>query len=105
MKFKINDDEWEIRQISNEEMMAMVEENKDFTHGVTVYSQQKIFLNKLAPNKKRTLYHELTHLFLYEYGHNQFDEQSYSYEDVCEISASSHDIIHKIAEDYFRKGQ
>ena len=105
MKFKMNNDEWEIKEINNAEVNIMCgsDERETFTHGSTQYSDQVIYLNNEAPNKRKTLYHELTHCFMYEYGHNQH-EREYNNEDVCEICACSHDTIHKIVEDYFKEG-
>ena len=102
MKFKMNDSDWEIKEISNAEMNVLVSSDKQetFTHGTTQYDCNTIFINKETPNKKKTLYHELTHCFMYEYGHNQWNKE-FDNEDVCEIMASSHDMIHEIVEEYF----
>lgn len=102
MKFKINNSNWEIKEISNSEMNMMESSDlKDtFTHGTTQYDKNIIYLNKESANKRRTLYHELTHCFMYEFGHNQH-EKEFNHEDVCEICACSHDLIHEIAEQYF----
>lgn len=103
MKFKINNDEWEIKEISNADMNIMVSSDKKetFTHGTTQYDEFIIYLNREGKGKRKTLIHELTHCLLFEYGHNQ-GEKEFNYEDVCEISASFHDMIHKIVEDYFK---
>ena len=101
MKFKMNDNEWEIKEISNAEINDMFGEN-GYTDGVTNYTHHIIYINNDILDKKRTLYHELMHCFLYEYGHNQNADKSFSYDDVCEVSACSHDMIHKIVEDYFK---
>ena len=68
MKFIINNDEWEIREVNNAEMNIMCGSDKreTFTHGSTQYSDQVIYLNNEAPNKRKTLYHELTHCFMYD---------------------------------------
>ena len=104
MRFKINNHEWEIKEISNAEMNMVCSSDKreTFTHGTTQYSDMAIYLNEETKNKKTTLYHELCHCFMYEYGHNQWNKE-FNHEDVCEIVASCHDIIHKIAEDYFKE--
>lgn len=47
----------------------------------------------------KTLKHELTHVWLYEYGHNQ-EEKEFNNEDVCEIVASSNDFINEIVNQY-----
>lgn len=103
MRFEINNEKWKIKEISNAEMIELIGDNEAFTQGVTEYKSNVIYINKETPNKRRTLYHELTHLFMYEYGHNQFEDKKFNNEDVCEICANSHDIIHKIVEDYFKR--
>lgn len=98
MKFKINNTEWEIQEVEKDKMTC---ESSEWTQGLTVYLEQKILLLKGQPNIKRTLKHELTHVWLYEYGHNQHNEnKKYDYEDVCEIVASSNDFINEIVEQY-----
>ena len=103
MKFKMNGREWTIEVISNAEMNILCGSDlrETFTHGSTQYSELVIYLNEAAPDKRKILYHELTHCFMYEFGHNQHQKE-FNNEDVCEISACSHDIIHKIVEDYFK---
>lgn len=101
MKFKINNTEWEIEEVEKDKMTC---ESSEWTQGLTVYLEQKILLLKGQPNIERTLKHELTHVWLYEYGHNQHDEdKKYSYEDVCEIVASSNDFINEVVEKYIAK--
>lgn len=102
MKFEMNNSKWEIKEITNDKMKEYADSDlkNTFTHGITVYSENMIYINKLSPNKKRTLYHELVHCYTYEFGFNPFDKQ-FSLEDVCEISASSSDIVNKIIQDYF----
>lgn len=98
MKFKINNTEWTIEEVDeatiNNEMKA------DGTLGVTIYKTQTIMLLKDQANIIKTLKHELTHVWLYEYGHNQNDDKTFSYEDVCEVVASSNDFINEIVEQY-----
>lgn len=50
----------------------------------------------------KTLKHELTHVWLYEYEHNQ-DEKEFNNEDVCEIVACSNDFINEVVEKYITK--
>lgn len=47
----------------------------------------------------RTLKHELVHVWLWEYGHNQH-EKEFNSEDVCEIVASSNDFVNEVVEQY-----
>lgn len=39
-------------------------------------------------------------MWLYEYGHNQNEDKTFSYEDVCEIVASINDFINEIVNQY-----
>lgn len=101
MKFKINNTEWTIEEV--DEATINNEMKSDGTLGVTIYNTQKIMLLKDQANIIKTLKHELTHVWMYEYGHNQNDNKTFSYEDVCEIVASSNDFINEIVEQYKEK--
>ena len=76
-------------------------DNVIYCFGLTRYSKQTIYLNEelCEEVKKQTLYHELMHCYIWSYIHcfNEIGEEA-----ICDISANSHDIIHKIAEDYFK---
>lgn len=102
MKFKINGTEWTIEEV--DEATINNEMKQDGTLGVTIYAPQKIMLLREQANIIKTLKHELTHVWLYEYGHNQNDDKLFSYEDVCEIVASSNYFINKIIEKYSEVG-
>lgn len=99
----LNGSIWEIKMISNDEMMSRVNNMEGFTHGLTEYSQNIIYINESTPAIKRALYHELLHCWLYEHGHNQFEGKRFNNEDLCEISACSHDIIDELAKDFLAK--
>ena len=101
MKFKINNTEWNIKEV-NEAIMNNEMKN-DFTLGVTIYRTQEILLLENQANIIKTLKHELMHVWLYEYGHAQNDETKYNYEDICEIVASSNDFINEIIKEYEEK--
>lgn len=101
MKFKINNTEWLIEEV--DEATINNEMKSDGTLGVTIYRTQTIMLLKDQANIIKTLKHELTHVWLYEYGHNQNDDKAFSYEDVCEVVASSNDFINEIVEQFKRK--
>lgn len=101
MKFKINNTEWTIEEV-DEAAIKNEMENNDETLGVTLYKTQTIMLLKDQANIIRTLKHELTHVWLFEYGHNQNDDKTFTYEDVCEVVASINDFINEIINKYFR---
>lgn len=101
MKFKINNTEWTIEEV--DEATINHEMKNDGTLGVTIYKTQKVMLLKDQANIIKTLKHELTHVWLYEYGHNQNEDKTFSYEDVCEVVASSNDFINEIVRQYKEK--
>lgn len=98
MKFKINNTEWTIEEV--DEATINNEMKNNGTLGVTIYKTQKVMLLKDQANIIKTLKHELTHVWLYEYGHNQNDDKTFTYEDVCEVVASINDFINEIVSKY-----
>ena len=100
MEFKINETRWTIEE-TDEANINYVLDTK-YASGATVYKDQKVLLLKDQANIIKTLKHELTHVWLYEYGHNQHDKE-YNCEDVCEIVSSINDFINDIVEDYMNK--
>lgn len=98
LKFMINNTEWTIKEVSEAEINN--EMKNDYTLGVTIYKTQEILLLENQASLIKTLKHELTHVWLYEYGHRQDDEKKFDYEDICEIVASSNDFINEVVEQY-----
>lgn len=94
MKFKCNNAEYTIKIV--DEATINNEMKNNYTMGLTNYRTQEIWLLESQANIIKTLKHELTHVWLYEYGHPQNDEARYDYEDICEIVASSNDFINKV---------
>lgn len=109
MKFKINNKNWQIKELSQQEIReelkkhndALVEFGKYF--GLTYFDTQTIFLDRdLCLDRKRsTLLHELGHCYIGTYI-THIDKQ-YSEEDVVDIISNSHDIIKSIVDRYFNK--
>ena len=104
MKFKINDRDWEIVEASQAKMCEVegVEEdarNKFF--GLCCYDSQTIYIwEDLHPQQKReTLLHELFHCYIGVYC--SFEDMQWNIDIICNLVGNSHDIIHKIVEDYF----
>ncbi len=98
MKFKINNTEWTIKVV--DEATINNEMKQDDILGLTIYKTQEVLLLENQANIIKTLKHELMHVWLYEYGHNQNDEKTFSYEDVCEVVASSNEFINEIVNQY-----
>lgn len=101
MKFEINNTTWTIEKVDEATINNEMKSNGIL--GVTIYKNQKIMLLKDQANIVKTLKHELTHVWLYEYGHNQNDDKTFSYEDVCEVVASSNDFINEIVQEYLEQ--
>lgn len=112
MKFKINDREWIIKEVSQEEFwrdegleekIGTPEYNTTYHFGRCLYKTQEIWIWKdiSKEQKRKTLYHELMHCYIYCYLCDgiQFDEEG-----LCNISAKSHDMIHKIVEKFLEGG-
>lgn len=98
MEFYINNTKWTIELVNEDRINN--EMKNDSTLGVTIYASQKILLLDNQANIIKTLKHELTHVWLYEYGHAQNDNTTYDYEDICEIVASSNNFINEVVEKF-----
>ena len=62
----------------------------------TIYVEKGNFKDMML-----TLKHELMHVWLYENGHtNQNEDEVFNYEDVCELVALSNDSINRIVKLY-----
>lgn len=65
----------------------------------TIYVEKGNFKDMLL-----TLKHELMHVWLYENGHtNQNNDETFGYEDVCELVALSNDSINRIVDLYLKE--
>ena len=94
MEFNINGTKWTIKLV--DEATINNEMKQDGTLGITIYKTQEIMLLEDQANIIKTLKHELTHVWLYEYGHSQNDDHRFGQEDICEIVASINDFINEI---------
>lgn len=114
MKFKINNREWTILEVSQSAIKNMQnirkaneEENLKSTdtryYGITYADVQKIYIDKDLPidRKKATLIHELTHCYIINYITHQ--DKNYDEEMVADIVSNSYDIIHEIVDKYFEE--
>lgn len=104
MKFTMNNVEFTIKEVEQEEMKKwLCDEQDGYYYGQTHFMTQEVWIDKILSKekKKKTLIHELTHCYIREYLTSR--DINPDEEVLCDISANSHDIIHKIVEDYFRK--
>ena len=109
MNFTMNNRNWKIEEISQEELRNKLLEHKyevdsrQYKYfGLTFNETQTIYLDKDLNKqaKKATLLHELMHCYIicYLFSLNNLNEEA-----ICDISANSHDIIHAIVSQYFHK--
>lgn len=98
MIIKCNNSLWEIKIV--DEAIMNNEMKNDYTLGVTIYRTQKVLLLENQANVIKTLKHELMHVWLYEYGYNQNEENKYNNEDICEIVAASNEFLNEIIEKF-----
>ena len=100
--FEINESIYSIKEVSQEELSKItVDEEDGYYYGQTYFQTQEILIDKDLSyvRKKKTLYHELMHVYIREYLTTR--DISPNEEVMCDISANSHDIIHDIVEKYF----
>lgn len=104
MKFNINNDEWQIKELCKDELVKMYEDNMKeeayFVFGLTQKSEHIIYINKemCFDQKIKTLKHELTHCYIWEYGlYNVVDVNE---EVICDLVACSNDFINRMVEKY-----
>lgn len=102
MKFEINNSPREIDFVNDAEMLK--EMGNEHTLGCTIYKTQKILILETQANPIKTLKHELTHAWMYEYAHSQDDKTLYGAEDICEIVSSSNDFINEVINKCTKKG-
>ena len=112
MKFKMNDREWEIKEVEQEKFwidegeadkIGTPEYCNTYHFGRCLFKTQEIWLWKdvSKEQKRKTLIHELTHCYRGMYctfmDLNNCDEDFW-----CDIASNSHDIIHDIVDRYFK---
>ena len=109
MNFKINNKNWTIIEISQDEMREELKKHNDKIedfgkyYGLTYADIQTIFIDKdLCEERKRsTLLHELGHCYIITFITHLC--KNYTEEDVVDIISNSHDIIRDIIDKYFEK--
>ena len=92
-----------IKEVSQQEFWDyQVDEQDGYYYGQSHFQTQEVWIDKDLPveKKRKTLYHELTHVYIREYLTSR--DIKPDEEVLCDISANSHDIIHKIVQDYFK---
>lgn len=77
---------------------------KDGYVGQTQYDIGTIFIEGMNEYEMLiTLKHELMHVWLYENGHkNQDNQEMFSYEELCEYVAYSNNFINRVVDKYLK---
>jgi len=108
MKFKINGQNWTIKELSQKEIRENSQcHGEDFQgkgryFGVCWHDTQEIFIDKdlHQERKRKTLIHELTHCYIASF--IKHSESNYDEEEVADIVSNSHNIITPIINRYFK---
>ena len=76
-------------------------EGKKSYVGQSQYDEGLIYIEKGNEDDMLiTLKHELMHVWLFENGHVDQNEEKFDYEDLCELSALSNNSVNRIVELY-----
>ena len=104
MKFQINNNEWDIIEKESDVILKEYQEGLDdratFAFGLTIFPKHEIWINKnmVEEQKIRTLKHELTHCFIYNYG--LYNVPNFNEEMACDLVASINDFINEVVEEF-----
>lgn len=106
--FLINNDRWTIEEKNKDELKELYEqealEKVSYVFGVTIKSKHIIYINKdmCKEQKIKSLKHELTHCYIWEYGlYNVLDINE---EVICDIVSCSNDFINEVVDKYIKQG-
>lgn len=105
MEFEMNDSFYAIIEVSQEELQKEIADEDDgYYYGQTRFQKQIILIDKdlSVERKRKTLIHELTHVYIREYLTTR--DIKPDEEVLCDIHANCHDIIHEILDKYFNNG-
>lgn len=104
MGFEINGCHYTIKLVSQEELQNYYKDDTEgYYYGQTHFQEQEIWVDKTLSygRMKKTLAHELTHVYIREYICTRDVELT---EDLlCDIVANSYDFVHRIIKLYFTK--
>lgn len=100
MRFKINNNIWNITEIDKEWLINKYNEEHEnkttFVFGLCEYVTHTIFINKdmCFEQKIKTLKHELTHCYIWEYG--MYNVVEFNEEFICDLVSASNDFISEV---------
>ena len=108
MEFKINNHKWRIEEKSKQELINMYNEQYEetyFVFGLTLRAKHLIYINKemCKDQKIKTLKHELTHCYIWEYG--LYNVPNFNEEMACDLVSSSNDFINEVVREYLEQNK
>ena len=106
MEIIVNNNKWLIVNVKTRNLIEMYKEtygeNEDvvFTYGLCKYPAHVIYINEEMCEEQRvkTLKHELTHCYIWEYG--LFNVPNFTDEMVCDLVASINTWMNEVVEKY-----
>lgn len=104
MVFECNRNLWTIIEMDKDSLKAMyekeMEEKAYYVFGVTIKSSHTIYINKdmCEEQRIRTLKHELTHCYIWEYGLYNITEVNE--ELICDLVSASNNFINEVVANY-----
>ena len=107
MEFVINNDKWKIKELAEKDLLKLYNEGHEdkasYIFGVTIYPKHRIYINNdmCYEQQRKTLKHELTHCYLWEYGMGSVD--NFDAEMVCDILAGACNFVNETTNKYFKK--
>lgn len=108
ISFIINNHRWRIYERDLDEMIKRYKEiNKgkeiSYIYGYTYYPVQEIWINKeLSMEQKiKTLKHELTHCYIWEYG--LYFAEDVTEDMICDLVSCSNNFINEVVREYIKK--
>ena len=109
MIFECNNNLWTIIEIDKDSLKEMyekeLEEKAYYVFGVTRKSDHTIYINKdmCQEQKIRTLKHELTHCYIWEYG--LYNVNDVNEEVICDLVSASNDFINEVVSMYKKENE
>lgn len=100
VEFYINNDKWIIEEKPKDLLLKIykdeIDEEACYVFGLTIRSENKIYINKemCKDQKIKTLKHELTHCYIWNYG--LYNVSNFNEEMVCDLVSSINDFINDI---------